>query len=515
VRTFSVKCAVSLVVCFVLFATTMVQAELPTASPPNIIIFLVDDMGWQDTSVDFAAQRSSVNAHFRTPNMERLAEAGMTFTSAYASSVCSPSRVSLMTGMNAARHRVTDWTLHRDGSQMRQHPSLDQPDWNYGGLSSTPDVPNTVYARTLAELLRDASYRTIHVGKAHLGALDTPGAEPRNLGFDVNIAGHAAGGPGSFYGIHRFSGSLRRGQSYAPNVWDVPDLEQYHDQDINLTEVLTLEANALIDQAVADDTPFFLHMSHYTVHTPIMPDPRFINNYRDLHPQEAAYASMVEAMDKSLGDILDRLEHHGIAERTIVLFVSDNGGLSVHSRGGRSNTHNAPLASGKGSAYEGGVRVPMIVSWPGVTPAGSATDRKVIIEDYFPTILEMASVAMPNDLPQDVDGISFVPLLKQEKEGYPQLRSLFWHYPHWWGPRGPGIDAYSAIRQGPWKLIYYHVDRRYALFNLVDDIGERNNLADTQPQKKRELAEALAAYLRKVDAQMPVDRQTGEAVPLP
>ena len=484
-------------------------------APPNIIVFLVDDMGWRDTSVDFTRHRSPVNDHFRTPSMERLAEAGMKFTNAYASSVCSPSRVSFMTGMNAARHRVTDWTLRRDGSQMRRHPSLDQPDWNYRGLGTQPDAPNTLFARTLAELLAGAGYRTIHIGKSHLGALDTPGADPLRLGFHVNVAGHAAGAPGSYYGTHRFAGSLRQGRSFAPDVWDVPDLRQYHDRDINLTEALTLEAIARMDRAVADGKPFFLHMSHYTVHTPIMPDPRFIDHYHHLDQAEAAYASMVEAMDNSLGRLLDRLEHHGIADRTVVLFFSDNGGLSVHSRGGQPNTHNAPLSSGKGSAREGGIRVPMLVRWPGVTPGGSVTYRKVIVEDFFPTLLEIAGISPPDDLPQEIDGVSFVPLLERREAGYPEQRSLFWHYPHWWGPSGPGIDAFSAIRRGPWKLIYYHADRSYELFNLDVDLGETTNLADRNPEEKRDLAAVLARYLRDVGAQMPMDRQTGEPVPLP
>ncbi len=487
----------------------------PPQKRPNIMVFLVDDMGWQDTSVDFAEERAEINAHFRTPNMERLAAGGMKFTNAYACSVCSPSRISFMTGMNAARHRVTDWTLHADGRHLRRHPSLELPRWNYAGLSSDPNVPDSVHARTLAELLQDAGYLTIHVGKAHLGAIDKPGADPLNLGFDINIAGHAGGAPGSYYSTHRFANSLRRGQSFAPHVMDVPGLEEYHDQDINLTEVLTLEAMKEIDKAVQEDKPFFMHLSHYTVHTPIMPDPRFIDNYSDLDQREAAYASMVEAMDKSLGDMLEHLDQRGLTENTFVIFLSDNGGLTAHSRGGPGHMHNAPLASGKGSALEGGTRVPMLVRWPSKTEPGSVCHVPTIIEDCFPTLLEVAGVAVPNDLPQKVDGISVVPLLKGDEEHTDEERLLVWHYPNWWGPRGPGIDAYSSAREGPWKLIYYHADRSYALYNLDDDIGEANNLAESMPEKKRELANALAAYLRSVDAQMPADRETGEVVPYP
>lgn len=487
----------------------------PPSKLPNIMIFLVDDLGWQDTSVNFAAERAEVNSHFRTPNLERLAAEGMKFTNAYACSVCSPTRVSFMTGMNAARHRVTDWTLHADGRHERRHPSLELPRWNYAGLSNDPNVPDSVYASTLAEILHNEGYRTIHVGKAHLGAKDTPGANPLNLGFEVNIAGHAAGAPGSFYGTHRFASSLRQGQSFAPSIWDVPGLEEYHDQDINLTEVLTLEAIKEVDKSIEEGRPFFMHLSHYTVHTPIMPDPRFIDNYSGMDPREAAYASMVEAMDKSMGDMLDHLDRKGLTDNTFVIFLSDNGGLSVHARGGTPNTHNAPLASGKGSALEGGTRIPMLVRWPGETKPGSVCRVPTIIEDCFPSLLDVAGVILPNDIPQKVDGISFVPLLRGGEPDNLGDRLLVWHYPNWWGPSGPGIGAYSSARKGPWKLIYYHADCSYALYNLDEDIGEANNLVESMPEKSRELAKELAAYLRSVDAQMPTDRDSGEAVPLP
>lgn len=361
-------------------------------------------------------------------------------------------------------------------------------------------------------VLKQAGYRTIHAGKAHFGAVGTPAADPRNIGFDVNIGGHAAGGPGSFLGTQNFSAVWRRGD----RVWDVPGLDQYHGQDIFLTEALTIEANKAVDQAVADDKPFFLYMAHYAVHVPFAQDKRFYRKYVDagLDPTEAMYAAMVEGMDKSLGDILKNVERHGLTDNTIVLFMSDNGGLSAHGRGGTPHTHNKPLSSGKGSAHEGGVRVPMIVKWPGVTKPKSACDQYVIIEDFFPTILEMDGVEDSRQIGGAIDGISFVPLLRQ-RAGYPKNRALYWHYPNNWGPRGPGIGPSSSIRRGDWKLIYYHEDQRYELFNLSEDLGEQHNRADERPGLRKRLANELHGFLASVDAQMPIDKRTGKPVPKP
>jgi arylsulfatase A-like enzyme len=257
-------------------------------------------------------------------------------------------------------------------------------------------------------------------------------------------------------------------------------------------------------------------MAHYAVHVPFAEDRRFIQKYRDagLDETEAMYAAMVEGMDKSLGDILANVGRHGLSDETIVLFMSDNGGLSAHGRGGQPHTHNLPLSSGKGSAHEGGIRVPMIVRWPGVTRPGSACHVPVIIEDFFPTILEMAGVAGP---PGPIDGLSFVPLLRGEPSASAE-RSLFWHFPNNWGQLGPGIGASSAIRRGDWKLIYYHdpgSEWAYELFNLARDLGERRNLADEHPEVRRSLARALADFLSGCGAQMPMRKDNGQSIPLP
>lgn len=499
---------------YLAIAETVAKHIRPKRKQPNIVLFLVDDMGWQDTSTPFHTEVTEFNRRYRTPHMEQLANVGMKFTQAYACSVCSPTRVSLMTGLNAARHGVTNWTLRKNASNDRRHPKLQFPKWNVNGLSPVPGIERTVHAKTLPAFLQQAGYRTVHVGKAHFGAIGTPGSDPRNVGFDVNIGGHAAGGPGSFLGKQNFSAAWRN----ADRVWDVPGLEAYHGDDIFLTEALTVEANRAVDQAVADDKPFFLYMSHYAVHVPFAVDSRFYQKYRDagLDHTESMYAAMVEGMDKSLGDILANVQRHGLTNDTVVLFMSDNGGLSAHGRGGKPHSHNKPLSSGKGSAHEGGVRVPMIVAWPGVTKPGSVCRQPVIIEDFFPTILELAGVQDVEQLGGVVDGRSFVNLLRgEEAAARAKKRPLIWHFPNNWGPRGPGIGPSSAVRQGDWKLIYYHESQQYELFNLAEDLGERNNLAETQAEVRDRLAETLGEYLASVNAQMPIVKASGQPVPYP
>lgn len=481
---------------------------------PNIILFLVDDMGWQDTSVPFWDKKTQFNELYVTPNMERLARDGMKFTQAYATPVCSPTRVSLMTGMNAARHRVTNWTLRKDALQPMEtnHKKLSFPRWNVNGISPHSGLDLAVHADALPKLLQSAGYFTIHVGKAHFAAIDTPAEDPIALGFDVNIAGHAAGAPQSYLGMENFGNSEETKNS----PWPVPGLEKYHGQDIFLTEALTMEAIIAMDSAVESKNPFFLYMSHYAVHTPIMADERYVQKYLDagLEPVEAKYASLVEGMDKSLGDLMDYLEEKKITKNTIILFMSDNGGLSAVARGGERHTHNKPLSSGKGSIHEGGIREPMIVKWPGVIEASSTNSNYLIIEDFYPTILEMAGVKNYKTV-QHIDGNSFVPLLKNNTPNQTNDRPLFWHYPNEWGPSGPGIGAFSAVRLGDWKLIYYHLNENFELFNIKNDIGETQNMVEAQPEKAKELADILTTFLKEVDAQLPSHKSSGEKVAYP
>lgn len=481
---------------------------------PNIIFFLVDDMGWQDTSLPFWSEKTFYNERYETPNMERLARQGMMFTQAYASSISSPTRCSLMTGANAARHRVTNWTFQKNVSTDLESDVLDLPDWNYNGIAQVPGTNNTFVGASFVQLLKDAGYHTIHCGKAHWGAIDTPGENPCHFGFETNIAGHAAGGLATYLSEYNY-GHDAQGCPTALNA--VPGLRQYWQTGTFVTEALTQEALKALDKAKAYNQPFYLYMSHYAIHIPIDKDVRFFDKYKQkgLSDKEAAYASLIEGMDKSLGDIMDWLEENGEADNTIILFMGDNGGYCTGA-GWRDEplyTQNYPLNSGKGSAYEGGIREPMIVSWPGVTEPGSRCDRYLIAEDYFPTILEMAGV-QDYETPQVVDGISFVPMLKQAGDTSAG-RSLYWNCPNIWGEDGPGIGPTCAIRQGKWKLVYFYETGKKELYDIPADISEKHDCAAAYPDVVRKLSADLGRFLRSCGGQRPSFKQTGQPCPWP
>ncbi|MEI6678048.1 MAG: sulfatase [Mariniphaga sp.] len=511
-NSFNYQFGLSLLASAIASAAPAISRPLSDDQRPNIIVFLVDDMGWQDTSVPFWKEKTPLNRLYCTPAMEKLAASGMKFTQAYSCTVCSPSRVSLMTGMNAARHRVTNWTLQRNISTDAVDDELDFPKWNVNGLQQTDSIELSVQATTLPQILHDNGYYTIHCGKAHYGAMNTPASNPLNLGFDVNIAGHAAGAPGSYLGEKNF-GNAEKG-SYTP-PWGVPGLEKYHGDSINLTEVLTREAIGAMNKALVKKQPFYLYMAHYAVHAPLQADNRFYSKYKaiGLEEPEARYASMIEAMDKSLRDLMNYLDQKGISEKTVILFMSDNGGLSAQARGGEPHTHNRPLRSGKGSAYEGGIREPMIVKWPGKVEFASICNEVLIIEDFFPSILEIAGIHQYKTK-QKIDGKSFVPLLLQTGKTAPD-RNLIWHFPNKWGATGPGIGTTSTIRRGDWKLIYWYKNQKSELYNVKNDIGEKNNLALSEPNKVKELSVMLGEFLRSVDAQRPVLKKNLEMAPWP
>lgn len=489
-----------------------------TAKPPNILFILADDMGWQDTSVPFTKKRTKWNDRYKTPALERLAREGMKFTQAYSCAVCSPTRVSLFTGLNPVRHRVTQWTYQsgEKPSSDLDHPTLRHADWNWNGLQPGGGMPNSVDAPLLPALLKRAGYKTMHFGKGHLGAAGTPGADPQAFGFDVRIGGRDAGGCGSFWGTKDFGA-----KAHPRGPWRAWDLDHYFGQDIHLTEVLTLEAKIEIRKAVEAREPFFCYFAHYAPHTPIEPDERFAPAYRKdgLDGNEAAYASLIEGMDKSVGDLLDLLDELRVSDETIVVFTSDNGGLS-HSRRtmAPAHTHNSPLSSGKGSHHEGGIRVPLLVKWPGVAKPYSSKATPVIIYDWFPTILDAAGLIIPETL----DGLNLHPLIASSTPCcLPFDRPLVWHFPNLWGPlngppvTGPGMGPCSAIRMGDWKLVYYHENQQMELFNLYEDIGETQNLATKEPRKAEELAGELGKILRKQNAPMPIVKSTGLPVPYP
>ena len=352
----------------------------------------------------------------------------------------------------------------------------------------------------------------LYFGKAHYGAMNTPAANPLNLGFDINIAGHAAGAPGSYLGEKNFGNKIKGG--YTP-PWGVPGLEKYHGDTINLTEVLTREAMLAMDKAQKSGKPFYLYMAHYAVHAPLEPDHRFYAKYKamGLEEPEARYASMLESMDKSLGDLMNYLDHKGIADNTVILFMSDNGGLSATARGGKPHVHNLPLKSGKGSAYEGGIREPMIVRWPGKVKPSSICNDYLIVEDFFPTILEIAGVKK-YEMVQKIDGISFVPMLLQT--GSTSVgRNLYWHFPNKWDATGPGIGTTSTIRSGNWKLIHWYKDGKDELYNIPQDIGEHLDVASRHPDIVRQLSNQLGNFLRTANAQLPSFKSTGLSCPFP
>lgn len=508
------------------FLTATMAASVPVCaeknSQPNIIMFLVDDMGWQDTSVPFYNnEKTNLNNRFHTPNMERLAQMGVRFTEAYACAISSPTRCSLMSGMNASRHRVTNWTLELNQKTDETSNVIDLPEWNFNGIqpdSCAGKINNSTAITALPQVLKNNGYRTIHCGKAHFGARTTPGANPHNMGFDINIAGDANGAPGSYLGTRNFG----EGSRFA-----VHGLEKYYGQDIFLTEALTLEAIAEMQKTIKMDRPFYLYMSHYAVHSPYDEDKRFSGNYRDkydeqlkapINENEARYAALVEGMDKSLGDILDFLESQPeVAQNTIILFMSDNGGQGLNNvRQGKENRdQNYPARAGKGSAFMGGVREPMMVYWPGVTKGNTINNQRVLIEDFYPTILEMAGIKKYKTY-QTIDGVSFVKALKAGKSK--RDRSLVWHFPNLWGEtqnKEEGYGAYSAILKGDYHLIYTWETQTCRLYNVKEDIGEQNDLAAEHPEIVKKLSKELSDYLRERDAQRPSMKKTGELIPYP
>lgn len=499
------------------FSLLAMSASFATPiSRPDIILFMVDDMGWQDTSVPFWTDTTAYNRMFRTPNMERLAASGMKFTQAYSCPISSPSRCSLLTGANNARHRVTNWTMERDKSTDDAVEGFLLPDWNVNGVQPVEGIPRSYAARSFVKDLKNSGYHTIHCGKAHFGALGTPGEDPLNWGFDVNIAGHAAGAPATYLSERNY-GHREDGSAYALNA--VPGLEEYYGSGVFLTEALTRKALRALDDAAAKENPYFLYMSQYAVHIPIDRDTRFYQSYIDegLSPKEAAYASLVEGMDKSLGDLLDWVEANGREDRTVILFMSDNGGLATQPewRDGEPFTQNAPLRSGKGSMLEGGVREPMIVRWPGVTNPGSSTDGYVMIEDFFPTILDIAGVDHQQEFDTPLDGVSFTPLLRGEGQPGGHEREIVWNFPNVWGNEGPGINLNCALRRGDWKLIHDYRTGEKQLYHIPTDISETHNLASERPDITLMMSRRLGHLLRERDAQRPFFSDSGLPCPWP
>ena len=489
-------------------------AAAPKASQPNIIVFLVDDMGVMDTSVPFLTdaqgkpKRYPLNDWYRTPGMERLAANGIRLNQFYAMSVCSPTRISIMTGQNAARHRATNWINPRNNNRGPQGP----PDWNWEGLRKG-DV-------TLPGVLGKAGYTTIHVGKGHFGPNDTEGAEPLNLGFAFNIAGASFGAPGSYYAKENFGLGTRRAHHA------VPHLEKYHGSDTFLTEALTIEAKSRLTKTAETCKPFYLYMSHYAVHAPFHSDPRFAANYADSDkPANAqAFATLIEGMDKSLNDLLDHLDDLGVAEDTLVFFLGDNG-----SDAPLGHQHAvacaAPLRGKKGAHYEGGMRVPFIAAWakPNASndhqkalpiPANVVRSEMGAVHDLFPTIVDIVNADVAAD--HKVDGVSLAKLIAEPSAKSPR-DSFLMHYPH-----SPHRSKYfTSYREGDWKVIYHYFPSKesegghYQLYNLATDPFESTNVASSKPDKLQQMVKSLAAKLKEHDAVYPVTEKDGTVAVLP
>jgi arylsulfatase A-like enzyme len=421
----------------------------------NVILILADDLGWKD----LGCYGSDL---YRSPNIDKLARDGMNFTQAYsACCVCSPTRGAIMTGKYPARLHITDWIP----GQMPENPKLLVPDW-------TKYLP--LEEKTIADAFHGGGYSTVSIGKWHLGGEPY---FPDKHGFDINIAGTAAAQPTTYFAPY--------------NIATLPDGPKGE----YLTDRLGDEVVKFIEEHKA--RPFFVYFPEFAVHLPFQAKQELIEKYRarkhsgQMHTNEV-YAAMIESMDDTVGRIRSKLDELKLAEHTVVIFASDNGGRVP-------STSNLPLRVGKGSCYEGGTRVPLIVYWPGVTKAGSVSDTPVISMDLYPTMLEMAAVKDVAN--KTMDGVSLVPLLRQS--GSLKRDAIFWHYPHYQHYQLGGTTPYSAIHAGDFKLIEFHDDMRVELYNLREDIGEKHDLAKEMPDKVEELRRRLHDWRKEMGAQMP------------
>jgi len=450
---------------------------------PNFLFLLVDDLGWTDLGC-FGS------TFYETLNIDKLASQGMRFSQAYAACpVCSPTRASIMTGKYPARMNTTDWFGAPQPYNVQNHWTRNKPLLPAEYLEQLP-----LEEKTMAETFKENGYRTFFAGKWHLGP---EGFWPEDQGFEINKGGWSRGGP------------------YGPGIYFTPyGNPRLEDGPVgeHLPDRLATETVKFIAQN--SEKPFLAFLSFYSVHTPLVGRPDLVEKYKAKsksvtfkgkkwltegeqkvrqvqdHP---VYGAMVEAMDLAVGKVLDKLEQLNLSDNTVIIFTSDNGGLST-SEG--HPTSNLPLRAGKGWLYEGGIREPLIIKFPGVTQAGSICDEVVTSTDFYPTMLEMAG--MPLQQNQHLDGISLMSLLDQS--GTPERDAIYWHYPHY-GNQGSSPGA--AIRSGDWKLIEYFEDNRAELYNIKNDIGERNNLADSNTEKVHELKEKLHKWQQEVDAKFP------------
>lgn len=450
-------------------------------TPPNIVFVLIDDLGWNDLGC-------YGSTFYETPAIDQLAQSGMRFTDAYASCpVCSPTRASILTGKSPARLNITDWI-----------PGADPKNRKLLGTEDQHALPLGEY--TFAERLQEEGYQTAFFGKWHLG---DQGFLPEDQGFAINKGGHDAGQPATYFYPYQ------KGRKT-----DVPGLEGGQDGEY-LTDRLTNESLQFIE--ANKDQPFLLYLAHYAVHTPIeskdsltqkyiqklaaqdsTEGPDFVKDWASWARQRQdnpAYAGMVESVDESLARILEKLAALDLTEETVIIFTSDNGGLStLYSK--RGPTSVTPLRTGKGWLYEGGIRVPLIISWPGKITPGLTTSQLANSTDFYPTLLDLLGLEQMPD--QHVDGLSLAPVLTQKTEQ--EERSLFWHFPHY---HGSGNMPSAAIRMGNYKLIQWFEQDSLELFDLQNDLSEQVNLADSLPEKTEELRQQLKQWQAESEARFP------------
>ncbi len=431
----------------------------------NVVLILIDDLGWRDLGC-YGSQ------YYRTPNIDRLADEGMRFTDGYAAcNVCSPTRAAIMTGKYPARLLLTQWLPSGRWSPAKN--KLREARY----LSNLP-----LEEVTIAEALREAGYCTAFMGKWHLGTETY--YYPEHQGFDLNVAGRDYGAPGSYF--YPFEGSWKIPTTGKKLRKESPLPGKEGDY---LVDRLAEEAEKFIRESA--DSPFFLMLSHYAVHTPLQGIPEKVARYQQVVSEKQQgnpkYAAMVESVDDSVGRVMTTLIELGIAKRTLVIFTSDNGGFA-------KATDNSPLRANKGSNYEGGIRVPVIVRWPGQVDPGSVSHEPVISTDFYPTILAATGQRLRPH--QHLDGENLVPVLTGS--GRLDREAIYWHYPHY--NQHPQSFPSGVIRAGDWKLIESFETGRRSLYNLATDLGETTDLADSEPARVARLHAKLQAWRREVGA---------------